>query len=427
MEDKTDAKAYDPTRCRRYLVERVSHVTSSIILVVVSLSFSIAGCRNGSSTVDKPTTTRTVPVVAFSSAQVYHALSPARDLQRIVELNRILKNPVSNIWIVKLDGSEARRLNLTAAIGSEYSYPVCSPDGSMIAFDSHRATDGDDEGNANSTSNIWVINADGSGTRPLTQLTAKGADSFGAAWSPDGKRIAYSSKRSLDKTNNANPHGTSNIWVVNADGSDAKVLTQITAEGAYSAKPVWSRDGKKIAFTSRRALDGSDNTNNISNLWIMNADGSGIEALTKLTAEGAPSDEPAWSPDGSKIAFESNRALNGSSEYSESVNIWVINADGSGVKPLTQFLARSAHSLWPNWSPDGSKIVFASSRTLNGSDSENSNELFNIWVMNADGSGAKSLTQLTVRDQPSETWIRDRERILILGTVEPSAGVASKP
>ncbi|HLQ50669.1 MAG TPA: hypothetical protein VK129_04175, partial [Terriglobales bacterium] len=148
-----------------------------------------------------------------------------------------------------------------------------------------------------------------------------------------------------------------------------------------------------------RALDGSDavNTNGTRNVWVMNADGSGAIPLTKITATNATSSSPAWSPDGSKIAFDSSRALNGSDAVNtnNTLNIWVVNADGSGAIPLTKLTAIAADNIVGRWSPDGSRIVFDSSRALNGSDAANTNNTFNIWVVNADGSGAIPLTKLT--------------------------------
>src|SRR5262249_46721306 len=140
---------------------------------------------------------------------------------------------------------------------------------------------------------------------------------------------------------------------------------------------------------------GSDNNIFASNVWVINADGSGAKPLTQLTA--ANTSLVRWSPDGGKIAFGSFRALDGSDAPSTNFtdNIWVINADGSGVKPLTQLTAAAASSDGPVWSPDGSQITFTGLRALDGSDNVNPNFNQNIWVMNADGSNAKPLTQLT--------------------------------
>jgi Tol biopolymer transport system component len=204
----------------------------------------------------------------------------------------------------------------------------------------------------------------------------------------------------LDGSNAPNSNSTSNIWMINADGSKPIPLTKLTAGGADSLMAAWSPDGSKIAFRSGRALDGSDalNTNFVNNIWVMNADGSNAIPLTKLTAANViMGSAPAWSPDGSKIAFNSSRALDGSNANSNAINIWVINEDGSNPSPLTKLTAGST-SGHPIWSPDGSKIFFDSNRVLDGSDAINVQFRSNIWVVNADGTNPAPLTKLTAAD-----------------------------
>jgi len=155
--------------------------------------------------------------------------------------------------------------------------------------------------------------------------------------------------------------GNEEIYIMNTDGSAQTRLTFSTAE---NAEPALSPDGTKIAFQSR--LDYSLHDDEI---YVMNAaDGSGV---TRLTTNPAYDSTPAWSPDGSKIAFESNR--DGNSE------LYTMNAaDGSGVKRLT---INMSVDLFPAWSPDGTKIAFTSNRDGN----------YRIYVMNSDGSKPEPL------------------------------------
>jgi hypothetical protein len=106
-----------------------------------------------------------------------------------------------------------------------------------ITFRSGRALDGSDAANTNNTTNIWVMNPDGSSPTPLTKLTAAGAGSSGPVWSPDGSKISFPSDRALDGSDTANTNQTTNIWVINADGSSAAPLTKLTASGADSDSP----------------------------------------------------------------------------------------------------------------------------------------------------------------------------------------------
>lgn len=155
-----------------------------------------------------------------------------------------------------------------------------------------------------------------------------------------------------------------------------------------------------IVFSSNRALDGSDADNNgVFNVWAIKSDGSVATPLTHLTTVAYPGEtsNPVFSPDGSKIVFSSGAALDGSDNPNGAygtLNIWVMNADGSGAKPLTKVTSAQMDCRWPVWSPDGSKIAYYSQRALDGSDIISSDP-YNIWVLSADGSNDVPITQLT--------------------------------
>jgi Tol biopolymer transport system component len=213
------------------------------------------------------------------------------------------------------------------------------------------------------------------------------------AWSPDGTKIAFISSRALNGTDAA--IANRNIWIINPDGTGPQPLTRLTQ--APSIDFAWSPDGKKIAFVSPRALDGSDAIGTAANIWLMNANGSGATPLTRLTTlQNMTMATPVWSPDGGRIAFVSSRALDGSDTGGSVLNIWIMNADGSNTRALTKFVA--ATNVQPSWSSDGSKILFSSTRALDGSDAPNTNATSNIWLMNSDGTGAKPLTKNTASD-----------------------------
>jgi WD40 repeat protein len=169
--------------------------------------------------------------------------------------------------------------------------------------------------------------------------------------------------------------GNADIWTINSNGTGG---TRLTTHASDDLEPSWSPDGSKIAFRSERDGNGE--------IYVMNADGSG---LVRLTQHAALDGRPTWSPDGGRIAFESTR--DGDSE------IYVMNADGSGVVRLTD---NDKHDGEPAWSPDGQKIAFTSNRDGN----------FEIYVMSADGSGVTRLTTHGMDDvQPA--WSPDGTKI----------------
>jgi hypothetical protein len=155
------------------------------------------------------------------------------------------------------------------------------------------------------------MNSDGS---EQTRLTSDDTIVDVPAWSPDGTKIVFVSRRDVNL----------NIHVMNADGSGQ---TRITNNDVQDVDPDWSPDGTKIAYSSLKTSWG---------IYVMNLDGSGG---TRLTNTNANSFAPAWSPDGTEIAFDSNHR-------SEGALIYVMNADGSGQTFLT-----GIEYVSPDWSP----------------------------------------------------------------------------
>jgi Tol biopolymer transport system component len=177
--------------------------------------------------------------------------------------------------------------------------------------------------------------------------------------------------------------GQQRIYVMNADGSG---VTRLTNGPGSDADPAWSPDGYRIAFESSRDTPGIAGTATVvgfSNfeIYVMNADGSD---QTRLTFTPYFDLKPSWSPDGSRIAFTS------------SDDIYVMNADGSDPIPLA---ASSAFDDEAAWSPDGSKIAFTSNR----------DGPVDIYVMNADGSEVTRLTNPPANQ--NAVWSPDGSKI----------------
>jgi len=310
-----------------------------------------------------------------------------------------------DIWVSDIDGSDAMRLTSGDAMDE---FPAFSPDGSMIAFASYR--DGNSE--------IYIMNADGTDPRRLTTNSVwDGQPSF----SPAGNRIVFNSCQS---------DSLGDIWTVNLDGSD---LQQLSVNNAGDGLPDWgpgldtappsaptlsgsassptqinlswtpatddvgvseyrifnANDNSQSASTSGtsrsltnlspsttyryyvKAYDAAGNSSSPSNTVEVTTPSPGTTQAGQLTNDPATDYYPEFSRDGTKIVFASNRTGND--------DIWVMNANGSNQVQLTTDLARDD---WPTFSPDGTKIAFHSNRAGND----------DIWLMNSDGTNPIQLT-----------------------------------
>jgi Tol biopolymer transport system component len=219
-------------------------------------------------------------------------------------------------------------------------------------------------GGESSPATISMMNADGTGLHALTSDDSLNGD---PSWSPDGSLIAFDSDRAGVSSSGIHNY---DIYDMRPDGSD---VTRVTDDPAIDVDPSWSPDGTRIAFASER--DQPVDTGGPTDLYVMDADGANVR---RLTHDPMSNLSPSWSPDGTRILFVSDLG-------DEHYGIDVIQADGTERHRI--FSCDNFGCLGivaATWSPDGSEIAFSAF-------TEASN--FQIYVVGADGGAARRVTQ----------------------------------
>gem|GEM_PF-1443218 len=310
-------------------------------LLAMGGMLGLAGCGGGtgsglnSSFSDQPFPTTATPVPGATpgkpSSQIVFDANRTGDFQ---------------IYTVNANGTEMKRLTAdSGTIKRDNTLPVFNPARTKIAYVSKTLPSGDP--------NIYIMDADGTNGKPLT--TEGG---YAPSFSPDGSQLLFVKGHS--------------IAVMDSDGSHVKVLTTAGSNESVG-DPSFSPDGKTIVFYSGNV----GQFGSFLSLYLMDADGKNKRQLKMQTA-GPTNIHARFSPDGHKILFETDLGRNSFNQIS------VVNTDGSNSKTVindTKFFYNQ-----PAWSPDGSKIVFSSNRL--GSH-------YHLYTANADGSHITPVTPVT--------------------------------
>ena len=266
-----------------------------------------------------------------------------------------------DIFSMNADGSDQRRLSTSPETDRQ---PDWSPGGYHIAYSIRKPGE-------SSNYEVARMTASGSGYRRLT-VTPSGQASTQPAWFPDASAILF--RRS-------GPGAVGSIWRMGLLGESPSLYYQPPRVPLY---PTFSPSMTKLLFTAVSPTDAKDR-----GIFTVNADGSGLTTL--FDVPGAYDSAPAWSPDGTRIAFESTADIGGANPERD-MEVWTMSADGSGARQLTH---NALHDEGPAWSPDGGTMLAYTS----GPDDFHGD----IHVMTSDGQHLRQLTSFAGRDE-SPDW-----------------------
>jgi tricorn protease-like protein len=225
------------------------------------------------------------------------------------------------------------------------SDPDWSPNGQKIAFDDSRS----------GRVEVFTMHPDGSDVQQVTHLG--GSFTGNPSWSPDGSFLVFEHFPAHNAC-------CGNIWTSRPDGTELHQVTHFTSEN-FPHGAEFSPDGHRIAF-----FEGSPGGGSLAAVFVMRADGTDIRRVTPLHMD---ADHPEWSPDGSKIIFNSDAHQNVG-------DIYTIRPNGTGLTRLTDVIPLGEADFRPDYSPDGTMIVF--NQLI-------SSQPIAVWTMQSNGSSAK--------------------------------------
>jgi TolB protein len=265
-------------------------------------------------------------------------------------------------------------------------FPLVSPSAPRILFESNRT----------GKTQLWIISADGTSER---QLTNRDADASGGQWAPDGKSIFYSvmirdtswlyelwpdSSPSRERALGAfpgrvpqlsptrdmvvydvGPWTASHLVLTDAKG---RAPRQVTDDSLTVWRGVWSPNGRELAYTVSKKSGMS--------VWVMTEDGSNPHQVTHLTPEEGRAQMPAWHPDSHQLAFQANAP----SPKGKST-LWVVDLQTTGAREILPHTTAYLDET-PSWFSDGNRLAFQSNRSGR----------MEIWTVNSDGSDLQQVT-----------------------------------
>lgn len=317
----------------------------SFVLVVAALT--AVGCSSSSKSNAAPKPSASGTSKPSSSAKPSTTAVDGTIVFR--RTSTIQRGANSVIVVARLDGSHEKVLTDPGPTGSD-EYPRWTPDGKLIGFSRTVPAKGLNCGLDCSLAAAFTVKPTGG---PVTQLTHGPAGVLcgianirncdaDPAWAPDGKHYSYDREAATA----AGGGSHTDIWVANADGTGAHPITN-SLQPQQDVNPVWSPDGRTLAFARQISIDGKLTA---SQIYTVNADGTG---LRKLTPNNIMLGFPNWSPDGVKILAVSNPGC----ELETTGYLYTVHPDGTALTKLTP--GTKFQYCGADYSPDGKYIIAA--------------------------------------------------------------------
>jgi len=267
--------------------------------------------------------------------------------------------------------------------------PVGAPN-SVIAFEfSENSPFLDGPGSGRPVLSIFTVSPDGSDAHRLSP--DDGAEYGNVTWSPDGTRLAF------DRFERDGDSSQEGIYVMRADGSDLHEIYRSALKPVSVRDIAWSPDGSQIAFVRTDYSESGSEAEDSLDVFVMNADGSNLRQVTR----GTQFTSVGWTPDGKGFLVTIQRLADDGEHFT--YDLGVVGLDGKIDRELTD----DGVSMEPSWSPDGTRITFLRSRGENSRDSSR-----DVMVMSGEGGPATALTHLepgAVAAWP--TWAPDGSRV----------------
>ncbi len=284
----------------------------------------------------------------------------------------------TDVYTIKPNGKRLKRVLDAPVIEEEAAW---SPDGRRIAF--ARSAKG------GFPTEIWTASPNGGDLQRVTHWNDLATQ---PSWTADGRIVYFTTKDFPQPTSPKGPPPPAELYSMGADGADQR---RLTSDEVIQTDPAVSPVDGTVAFTKWQPVAGEPGVFDLG-IFSIGPDGSGLRALAPFSPD-RDAINPIWSPDGTKIVFEvasaSPPARPGSSDRQS--DLAVMNSDGTGVRRLTR--TRTLETT-PVWSPDGRFIAFTSDRHKKLKNRERLGPHFELYIMRADGTRVRRLTHNRVAD-----------------------------